>query len=122
MPHVNPSAAIRRRRAKVKRQGEGMSEPAPQETTTPQRRRQASNLHERIAQARARLEKMEAQETERARRLDTRQKIVVGGTVIAEMRSNENFAAMIVRLLQEKVTRKFDQEAIAEWLARGSTG
>lgn len=96
-----------------------MYEPAPHPTTTAPRRKLSSR--ERIAQMKARLEKLEAQEKERGRKLDTRQKIVIGGTVLAEMRSNVNFATMITNLLQQRVTRPLDQEAIAEWLQPDST-
>lgn len=98
-----------------------MSEPAPHESTIPHRRRGTTNPRERIAQAKARYEKVEARETKRLRKLDTRGKIVIGGTVSAEMRANVNFRAMIVNLLQERVTRPFDKEAIAEWLEPDST-
>ena len=96
-----------------------MYEPAPQPTPKTPRRKLTSR--ERITQMKARLEKLEAREKDRTRKLDTRQKIVIGGTVIAEMRTNINFASMIVNLLKERVTRPFDKEAIAEWLPPDST-
>ena len=96
-----------------------MYEPVPQPTSKTPRRKLTSR--ERIAQMKARLEKLEAREKDRTRKLDTRQKIVIGGTVIAEMHTNINFASMIVNLLKERVTRPFDKEAIAEWLTPDST-
>ena len=91
-----------------------MYEPAPPEATPAPKHKLTAR--EQITRLKARLEKLEARESQRDRQLDTRKKIVVGGTVIAEMRTNVNFEAMIVQLLKSRVTRKFDKEAIAEWL------
>ncbi len=76
---------------------------------------------EQIAVLKARLEKLETDERNRARRMDTRQKIVIGGTVLAAMREDANLARVIVKLLRERVTRPLDQEAIAEWLKPDTT-
>ena len=72
---------------------------------------------QRLAAAEQRAAQLRHQISATKRRADTRQKIVIGGMVIAAMRDDTDLRGRIVALLTEKVTRPKDREAIAEWLS-----
>ena len=74
------------------------------------------SLAERIEQTRARLQQMEAKEQTSRRKSETREKIVIGGTVLAAMREDEGFRRQVVKMLEERVTRPADRTAVAQWL------
>jgi type II secretory pathway component PulM len=74
-------------------------------------------LHERITAARARLQQMEAQAAQAARKADTVRKIVVGGTVMAAMETDSELRNRVIAILHERVTRPRDREAVSQWLA-----
>ena len=82
------------------------------------------NVEERIAKIKekkqildARLNALEQKAKSESRKRETRQKIIVGGAVIAHMEKNPSFAAAIRALLAASVGRPNDKEAIAELLA-----
>lgn len=72
---------------------------------------------ERIAQLKARIEKLQAVETKASRRRDTREKIILGGTVRAAMQSDPQLRAQVLRYLHQFVQRPTDRDVIAHWLA-----
>jgi predicted house-cleaning NTP pyrophosphatase (Maf/HAM1 superfamily) len=91
------------------------------EPEKPQRR--PRTLAERLAAAKAEalakklaVQKLEGLEKKQRRKLDTREKIVIGGTVLARMRTNPQFKNTIVELLKDGVKKPFDREAVAQWL------
>lgn len=71
-----------------------------------------------------RLSALEQKEKTDARKRETRQKIIVGGLVLAHMQKDEGFARVVRGLLVEHVTRPHDREAVAELLnaAPGASG
>lgn len=71
---------------------------------------------ERAAQLRAQAAALERRDKDEARKQDTLCKIVVGGMVLAAMKTDSDFAATIAQLLKERVTRERDQKAIAHLL------
>lgn len=79
----------------------------------------ATVLKNRIAQLKARKQGID-------RKQDARRKIIIGGTVLAEMQENEKFCAFMAGLLKKRVTRKNDQDVIADLLQtekqRGTSG
>lgn len=85
------------------------------------------NVEERIAKIKekkqildARLNALEQKAKSESRKRETRQKIIVGGAVIAHMEKNPSFAAAIRALLAASVGRPNDKEAIAELLNAAS--
>lgn len=92
-----------------------------QSTASADGKRQRRTPEQKIAYLRTQLARATAQQSKRSRRLDTREKIVIGGAVIKTMRDNEAFRTQVVALLQDNVTRDVDREAIASWLAPIST-
>ena len=75
---------------------------------------------QQIERIRQKLQQLEAREAASRRKLDSRRKIVLGGMVLAEMRTSEPFKKQIVTMLKERVTRPADKEALAEWLSTDS--
>lgn len=72
---------------------------------------------EQIEQLRSRAERLENLEKEQSRKRDARQKIVIGGAVIAEAREDEAFRKQLIQILKKHVTRTPDAEVIAIWLS-----
>ena len=75
---------------------------------------------QKIAQTRAKLAQLEARQAAADRKADTKKKIVLGGMVLAEMREDAAFKTQIIALLNERVTRPVDRQAVAEWLSTDS--
>lgn len=78
------------------------------------------SLAQQIEQKKAQLQQLEARISKEVKKADTQRKIVIGGMVLAEMKSDERFRAQIVALLRERVTRPADRKAVAEWLSTDS--
>lgn len=83
----------------------------------------AKNLADRIAilkdkreKLAHRLAKLEASEKSKARKHDTRRKIIVGGAVLVHMERDADFAASIRSLLRVSVGRIRDRQTIADLL------
>ncbi len=76
----------------------------------------ARDLSNKIEQARAQLQQLEARQREADRKRENRQKIVVGATVINAMRSDEVLKQLIGTLLKQQVKRPGDREVVSEWL------
>jgi hypothetical protein len=68
-------------------------------------------LRQRQAQIAAQLKAMEARETEKARKADTRRKVIAGALAVEHMEKNPNseFGKVLLRLLDEYVTRPADR-------------
>lgn len=75
------------------------------------------SLAQQLAAAEQKAARLRTEMSKKARKLDARQKIIVGGTVIAAMEADPELRAKIVTLLQQKVTRPLDKEAVAAWLS-----
>jgi hypothetical protein len=63
-----------------------------------------------------RLAKLETSEKSKARKQDTRRKIIVGGAVLVEMKRDAAFAASVRALLGVSVGRIRDRQTIADLL------
>jgi hypothetical protein len=72
---------------------------------------------EKAAQLRARAQRLESVERQQARKRDTRQKVVIGGAVIAEARGNPEFRAQLEQVIRSRVNRELDAEAVRSWLS-----
>lgn len=71
-------------------------------------------LEQKIADAEARLARLK----ERVRKVDTRQKIVVGAVVLHDALSDPKKAQSLLSLLEREVTREIDQTALGPLLAK----
>lgn len=68
---------------------------------------------QRIARAQAEIARARSAQ----RSLETGQKVVVGGAILAEARENSEVRALLVRILTTRVTRAADTTRIAALLA-----
>lgn len=68
----------------------------------------------RYAQARARLMALKNREATRARKLDTRRKIILGGALVDLATRDSNAAAMLDRLIRN-LAREQDRKAFDGW-------
>ena len=73
-------------------------------------------LEHRRQQIAAQLAKLDAQAKTQERKKDARQKIIVGGAVLAHARLDAAFAATLADILQKAVTRDVDRAVIADLL------
>ena len=71
----------------------------------------------RYAQAKARLLALKNREATKARKLDTRRKIILGGALVDLGERDSNAAAMIERLIRN-LPREQDQKAFEGWDAK----
>ncbi len=71
---------------------------------------------QRIAEVKAQLEQLQARESTERRKQATRCKIIIGGTVLAAFNDDPQLAAVVKKLVQERVTRENDRKAIAHLL------
>ena len=88
----------------------------PQDTTPPQEKRFRPTLEQREAQLAAQLAKIRNQRQEQSRKLANREKIIIGGAMIAECKRNPAFRQMVRDLLATNVTKAVDREVVKEWL------
>ncbi len=84
-------------------------------------KRQRLTAEQRIARHEQAIARLKAQQLRKSRKAETREKIVIGGTVLAAMREDAGFRVQVVALLREKVTRDLDREVLVEWLSPTST-
>ena len=68
---------------------------------------------QRIASAQAEISRAKAAQ----RSLETGQKVVIGGAILAEARQNPEVRALLVKILTTRVTREADTSRIAALLA-----
>lgn len=73
----------------------------------------------RYAQAKARLLALKNREATKARKLDTRRKIILGGALVDLAERESNAAAMIDRLIRN-LPREQDRKAFEGWEAKTS--
>ena len=71
----------------------------------------------RYAQAKARLLALKNREATKARKLDTRRKIILGGALVDLAERDSNAAAMIERLIRT-LPREQDRKAFEGWDAK----
>ena len=71
-----------------------------------------AELRKKEAQLKARIQAKEARIRAASRRLETRRKIIIGGMVLAHGEHDDEFKAMIDRLLDQHVTRQHDRQAL----------
>jgi len=76
----------------------------------------AEKLKEKRKQIEAQIAAIEARRKTKERRFITRQKIIIGGAVVAEAKHNPTFAAELTNLLRKVVTRDVDKVVIKEFL------
>lgn len=72
----------------------------------------------RLAQAKARLMALKNREATRARKIDARRKIILGGALMDLAARDEKAAEMVERLVRN-LSRVQDQKAFAEWSGVG---
>lgn len=72
----------------------------------------ARTIEQQLAEATNKLQRLKAKKKTR----DTRLKIVVGATLIAEARNSPQFAALVVKALQARVTRPVDLKEVGPLL------
>jgi hypothetical protein len=68
---------------------------------------------QRVDQALAREEREEARDAHSARRQDTRRKIILGGAVMAEAKTDPDFAKIVTSILQRRVVDPRDRLLLA---------
>jgi hypothetical protein len=73
----------------------------------------------KVRQFLAREEMADARDVLAARKRDTRRKIIVGGAVLAEARTNPQFGTLLYELLYRRVEDPRDRALIAEGPSRG---
>ena len=74
-------------------------------------------IEQKLEQARAKVQQLEAQAATRRKKAADRQKIIIGATIINAMESDKDLKGRVVSLLKEHVTRPLDRAAVAEWLS-----
>jgi hypothetical protein len=84
-------------------------------TPTPEAIEQA---RKRVAQAKARLDALNARVATEGRRLDTRRKIILGGLLIDAATKDKRFAG-IVSELTHRITRDQDKKPFEGWTLPG---
>ena len=67
------------------------------------------SIDQQIAEATNKLQRLKSKKKTR----DTRQKIVVGASIIAEAKANPEAAHVLLKALQKHVTRAVDQKEVA---------
>lgn len=72
----------------------------------------------RLAQAKARLDGLKARASVKARKLDTRRKIILGGALLERAERGDNTAGQLVDEVVNGLTRKADKSAFADWSRR----
>ncbi len=91
----------------------------PDETTTtaakPPRKRLTDA--QKIARMEQQLAQLKALQARRSRKIETREKIIIGGAIVKAMRDDPEWRARVVPLLQADVTRDIDKQVIAPWLS-----
>ena len=73
-----------------------------------------AKAEKRLAQAKARLQSLKARESVRARKIDARRKIILGGALIDLAARDDGASAMVERLIRN-LSRVQDQKAFADW-------
>ena len=68
----------------------------------------------RVAQAKARLDALNARIATEGRRLDTRRKIILGGLLIDAATKDQRFAGIVTQLL-ERINRDQDRKPFENW-------
>ena len=79
-------------------------------------------LEHRRHQLAAQLAKLDAQAKTQERKKDARQKIIVGGAVLAHARLHPEFASTLADILGKAVTRETDRNTIADLLHTADAG
>jgi hypothetical protein len=78
--------------------------------------RKTKTRTQRIDELKAQLGQLQARESTEQRRQATRCKIIIGGTVLAAFGDDPQLAAVVKKLVNERVTRENDRKAIAHLL------
>ncbi len=71
----------------------------------------------KIEQLRAQLTALETKQKDEMRKLETRQKVVIGAAVMTEANRSPEFHRQLLEILQRNVTRPIDSQAVASWLS-----
>lgn len=87
-------------------------------TPTPEAIEQA---RKRVAQAKARLDALNARVATEGRRLDTRRKIILGGLLLDAATKDKRFAG-IVSELTHRISRDQDRKPFEGWTLPGEDG
>ena len=74
-------------------------------------------LAQRVADAELQAARLRDQYTKAERRKDARRKIVIAGAMLAEARDVPDFDRQMREIVQRRVTRREDVEAVREWLS-----
>ena len=76
-----------------------------------------AKLEQKAAQLKAQLKALDAQETKQRRKQDTREKVVVGGAVLAHARIDAAFRSALLEVLRRAVQREEDLKTIASLMS-----
>jgi hypothetical protein len=76
-----------------------------------------SKLKQRKAQLEAQIAAAESKAQVAARKLDTRRKIIVGGSILAAIEDSPGLREMVRAVLAQRVTRPNDRAAVVDLLA-----
>jgi hypothetical protein len=71
----------------------------------------------KIEQLRAQLTALEKKQKDEQRKLETRQKVVIGAAVMVEAARSPEFQKQLIEILQRNVTRPIDSQAVTSWLS-----
>lgn len=80
------------------------------------------SIDQKITQARAKLQQLEALQKKTAKAQDTRKKIIIGGTVFAAMAHDDDLNRRVLHYLNEFVTRPADRKVIEGLLPTAKKG
>lgn len=72
-----------------------------------------SDHRQRVEQALARDERSDTRDAYSARRADTRRKIIMGGAIMAEAKTDQDFAKIVMSILQRRVMDPRDRLLLA---------
>lgn len=75
----------------------------------------------RIAKLELQLAALRSAESKAERKRDTREKIIIGGTVKAVAATDPQLRRLLIKYLDERVTRPNDRKVIETWLPTTST-
>ena len=73
----------------------------------------------RLAQAKARVQALQARATHQERKLDTRRKVILGGGLIERARRGDEGARRLLRAILDGLERPVDRKAFEGWTMEG---
>lgn len=81
-----------------------------------------AELESRATAIKNQITQLKARQKTANRKQDARRKIIVGGSILAEMHADPGFRAVVLKILKRRVTRSIDQKTIADLLNPDAQG